>query len=388
MVRFNLIGKRYLSQTNHILEQNVVEKMSLDKSIPNRFKLLNKSSTLAQITLINKDVPVMVRKDSLLAIHTNTTDDDCLTISKEHINLVWNILKFKSFRSSNFNRIKLTKTYITSINQKDGFDNCKTPIQLLVSSNNQNNSIYHLNLDGAYDWNIWGSQSILAFEQNTSLELIPSNRILFDKLSSMTDFNILKGRGNVLINGRGTIIKIDLKDPYDKMMVNYKSLLAISGKSQIDINNSINNKLLNTSDNFKTFKWQTLPTFKWGNYLKYLFISYKNVFNGISYYYNNWKYGYPNNFLEINGPRTILLQSFDTFKNDALVDYRLDNTFISHVNNITNNHDTGHNNNNNNIQNNGNNGKDSIKYWNARIYGDNERIQFTPTDSHFKIIKN
>lgn len=381
MSRFSLIGKRYLSQTNHLLQQGVVEKISLDRNAPNHFKLLNKSSTLAQITLVNKDVPVMVRKDSLLAIHTDTTDDNCLTISKEHVNPIWNILKFKSLKSSNFNRIQLTKDYITSIKQLDEFDNCKTPIQLLVSSNKQNNSMYHLTLDGAYDWNVWGSQSILAFEQNTSLELIPSNRILFDKLSNMPDFNILKGRGNVLINGQGTIIKVDLKNPYDKMIVNYKNLLAISGKSQIDINNSINNRLLNTSDNFKTLNWQILPTFKWGNYLKYFFISYKNVFNGISYYYNNWKYGYPSNFLEINGPRTVLLQSFDTFKNDALVNYRLDNTFISHVNNTTNN-------NHNNIHNNGNNGKGSIKYWNVRIYGDNERIQFTPTDSHFKIMKN
>lgn len=381
MSRFSLIGKRYLSQTNHLLQQGVVEKISLDRNAPNHFKLLNKSSTLAQITLVNKDVPVMVRKDSLLAIHTDTTDDNCLTISKEHVNPIWNILKFKSLKSSNFNRIQLTKDYITSIKQLDEFDNCKTRIQLLVSSNKQNNSMYHLTLDGAYDWNVWGSQSILAFEQNTSLELIPSNRILFDKLSNMPDFNILKGRGNVLINGQGTIIKVDLKNPYDKMIVNYKNLLAISGKSQIDINNSINNRLLNTSDNFKTLNWQILPTFKWGNYLKYFFISYKNVFNGISYYYNNWKYGYPSNFLEINGPRTVLLQSFDTFKNDALVNYRLDNTFISHVNNTTNN-------NHNNIHNNGNNGKGSIKYWNVRIYGDNERIQFTPTDSHFKIMKN
>lgn len=381
MSRFSLIGKRYLSQTNHLLQQGVVEKISLDRNASNHFKLLNKSSTLAQITLVNKDVPVMVRKDSLLAIHTDTTDDNCLTISKEHVNPIWNILKFKSLKSSNFNRIQLTKDYITSIKQLDEFDNCKTPIQLLVSSNKQNNSMYHLTLDGAYDWNVWGSQSILAFEQNTSLELIPSNRILFDKLSNMPDFNILKGRGNVLINGQGTIIKVDLKNPYDKMIVNYKNLLAISGKSQIDINNSINNRLLNTSDNFKTLNWQILPTFKWGNYLKYFFISYKNVFNGISYYYNNWKYGYPSNFLEINGPRTVLLQSFDTFKNDALVNYRLDNTFISHVNNTTNN-------NHNNIHNNGNNGKGSIKYWNVRIYGDNERIQFTPTDSHFKIMKN
>lgn len=381
MSRFSLIGKRYLSQTNHLLQQGVVEKISLDRNAPNHFKLLNKSSTLAQITLVNKDVPVMVRKDSLLAIHTDTTDDNCLTISKEHVNPIWNILKFKSLKSSNFNRIQLTKDYITSIKQLDEFDNCKTRIQLLVSSNKQNNSMYHLTLDGAYDWNVWGSQSILAFEQNTSLELIPSNRILFDKLSNMPDFNILKGRGNVLINGQGTIIKVDLKNPYDKMIVNYKNLLAISGKSQIDINNSINNRLLNTSDNFKTLNWQILPTFKWGNYLKYFFISYKNVFNGISYYYNNWKYGYPSNFLEINGPRTVLLQSFDTFKNDALVNYRLDNTFISHVNNTTNN-------NHNNIHNNGNNGNGSIKYWNVRIYGDNERIQFTPTDSHFKIMKN
>lgn len=174
MIRFNSIGKRYLYQTNRLfLENNVGEKIFSEKNGSNQFKLLNKSSTLTQITLLNKDVPIMVRKNSLLAIHTDTMEDNCLTISKEHINPFWNILTFKSFKSSSFNKIQLNKDYIDSAIHVDDFDKGKMPIQLIVSSNKQNNSIFHLNLDGKYDWNVWGAQSILAFERNTSLELIP-----------------------------------------------------------------------------------------------------------------------------------------------------------------------------------------------------------------------
>lgn len=379
MVQVNLAGKRYFSATRFAWKnKDVTDKLLVGEE--STFKLLNRSSTLAQISLVNNDIPIMVRKNCLMAIHADSEDTKNLTISREQIYPWANIVNFQSIKSSLFNRISLPKNKIAP---KDEFDIAKRPVQLIVSPNKPTNSLYHLNLTGSYDWNIWGARSIVAFEDNTSLELIPSNKVLFDKLSKLSKFNILKGRGNVLLNGVGSIVKIDLTQPYEKIMVNYNNLLAISGESQIDINNSINNRLLNTSDKFKTYNWIQLPIFKWGNIIRYLTTSYKNFYNGIIYYYNNWKFGYPNSFMEIKGPRSILLQTFDTLGDNSIINYKIENMLASDI------LQKSYNNNNNNYptNENENNKKNLIKYWNVRIYQNDERVQFTPTNNQFKIKK-
>lgn len=375
MIRLSPVGRRCFSQARFTWKnKDVIDKELVGEE--STFKLLNNSSTLAQISLTDNHIPIMIRKDCLMAIHADSEDTANLTISREHINPWTNLLNFQSMKSSAFNKISLSKNKTA---QNDEFALAKRSTKLIVSPNKATNSLYHLNLNGPYDWNVWGSQSIIAFEDNSSLEVISSNKILFDKLSKLSKFNIIKGRGNVLLNGTGSILKIDLKQPHEKIMVNYRNLLAISGKSQIDINNAINNRLLSTNDKYKTYNWIQLPTFRWSNLIRYLTTSYKNFYNGIHYYYNNWKFGYPNNFMEIKGPRSILLQTFDTLGDNSIIDYKIDNMLSSTVSQNSATNYTG--------------GQDevddtrSVKYWNVRIYQNDERIQFTPTNSHFKIGK-
>ena len=79
-----------------------------------------------------------------------------------------------------------------------------------------------------------------------------------------------------------------------------------------------------------------------------------------------------NNFLERKERRTILFQSFDFFISNSFANYRFYDALISHTNASS-----------YNVQNNVGNDKDSIKYGDARSYGDNRRIQFVPTDNYF-----
>lgn len=375
MIRLNPVGRRYISQTRFAWKnKDVIDKDLISEE--STFKLLNKSSTLAQISLANNYTPIMIRKDCLMAIHADSEDTANLTISRENINLWANLLHFQSMKSSSFNKISLSKNK-TAL--KDEFDSAKRSVKLIVSPDKPTNSLYHLNLKGPYDWNVWGPRSIIAFEDNSSLEIISSSKILFDKLSKLSKFNILKGRGNVLLNGIGSIVKIDLNHSHEKIMVNYRNVLAISGKSQIDINNAINNRLLSTNDKFKTYSWIQLPTFRWSNLIKYMTTSYKNFYNGIIYYYNNWKFGYPNNFMEIKGPRSILLQTFDTLGDNSIINYKMDNMLASTV---SQNSSTNYIGSQNEVDE-----KKSIKYWNVRIYQNDERLQFTPTNNHFRIEK-
>lgn len=362
-------GRRYLSHTKSLGSKKT--------TLQNKFQLLNNSKTLAEISLLNHEVPVMIKQNCLMAIHTDADDANKLIISRDNLMYSWlKRIKFQQIKSSSFNRISISDQPNTQT-QTDRFDYWKSPIRLIITNNNLNSgprasgsTMYHLKLDGGFDWNVWGGQqSIIAYEENTSLDITSSRRILFDKLSKLHKFNILKGRGNVIINGQGSIIKIDLSKPYDKILINYKNLLAISGKSQIDINGSINSKLLNTTRNYKLYRWIPLPQLSMRASLQYLMVWYKNVYNAIIYYYNNWKFGYPNNFMEVSGPRSILLQTFDTVGDHSIINYDL--TERVEKNEVTNINDN-----------------KSVKYWNARIYhNETGRIQFTPTDKHFAVNK-
>ena len=126
------------------------------------------------------------------------------------------------------------------------------PINALVSSNDTLNrgfqsTLYHLQMDGKTDWNIFGKDAILAFEQNSSLEVSPSkDKLQFNKYQNM-NFQVLKGRGNVLLSGRGSILEVNLEHKYDKILVHYNNILAVNGVSQIDIKNSVSNRLLSYS---------------------------------------------------------------------------------------------------------------------------------------------
>ena len=102
-------------------------------------------------------------------------------------------------------------------------------------------------MDGKTDWNIFGKDAILAFEQNSSLEVSPSkDKLQFNKYQNM-NFQVLKGRGNVLLSGRGSILEVNLEHKYDKILVHYNNILAVNGVSQIDIKNSVSNRLLSYS---------------------------------------------------------------------------------------------------------------------------------------------
>lgn len=267
-----------------------------------QFKLVNNPPTIARLS-ISPNIPVYIRKGCLVSLYNNNSAQD-ISLTKEFISLWSNLINYASLKPSQ---------YVKLISKHHSFN-------ALISTNNslhknQQTSLFHLNLNGKNDWQIWGKDSIVAFEKNTSLEISNSKTLQFNKFKD-TNFTVLKGRGNVLINGIGSILEIGLKNPYDEVLINYRNLLAISGKSQIDIKDSIQNKLL--SQNRHTYKKITIPPLKnsqneitFSSSISFISSLFTTLVQWVLKSVDLLRFGSPTNFIKINGPRTILVQSFN-----------------------------------------------------------------------------
>lgn len=180
-----------------------------------------------------------------------------------------------------------------------------------------------MNLTGTKDWNVFGKDSIIAFEQNSSLEIkspiLPTPRTLASgslKSRLPPKFQILNGRGNVLVCGGGSVYSMELIDENDKILVNSRNILAINGQSQLDIANSVERQELhveaaNIEDSGKRVpKLITNPTLQsaYGHttrFFKRLGSWFRNQ------YEKRYIYGIDSYFMKVKGPRTILIQTHE-----------------------------------------------------------------------------
>ncbi|CAD1784477.1 similar to Saccharomyces cerevisiae YJR080C AIM24 Protein of unknown function [Maudiozyma barnettii] len=278
------------------------------------FKLINNPPTMARLSVAPR-VPIFIRQGCLVSLYNNNIDGNNgsvsdLSLTKQFVNLWSNMIQYSSLKPSQF--VKL-------VSSSHSFN-------ALISTNNALNknsqtSMYHLNISGEEDWQVWGKDSIVAYEQNTSLELLPARSLQFNKFINQ-NFTVLRGRGNLLLNGVGSIIKMELKNPYDEVLVNYRNLLAISGKSQVDIRDSMANQLISQNKiqfnyipipQIKDEKTKTITTASLTSFAKAIVIRFGQYLRKL---YDVSKYGTPTNFIQIKGPRTILIQSF----NNAILD--------------------------------------------------------------------
>ncbi|CCK69905.1 Aim24p KNAG_0D01530 [Huiozyma naganishii CBS 8797] len=329
-------------------------------------QLINSPPTMAAVT-VTADVPVFVRRGCLVSVHSpGSSAVKQLKLSKEFLDLWSSLIKYASIRGSIYYKLSLPRG--------------SSPCKLLVSTNNCLNknfqtTLYQLKLDGTKDWNIHGSDSIVAFERNTSLEVKSSVQYLnFRKYKNGNNFTVVKGRGNLLINGVGSIVKVDLKTPQDELLVNYRNLLGISGSTQLDINQSINNRVLTATggDSSGLYKPQQLPN--WRNSLEgvwdYTATLTQNCLSWITYRYRTWRHGYPVNFIAVRGPRSLLLQSFNNTMTGSISDYSIEEQQMILSDEVV-------------ALNNENKAEDSTgnpKYWNVYVQ-QNGRIDFKPTNS-------
>ncbi|SMN21317.1 similar to Saccharomyces cerevisiae YJR080C AIM24 Protein of unknown function [Maudiozyma saulgeensis] len=314
--------KRFIDTGRRSVRFGGCRKLSTDDS-PSQagtrtlFKLINNPPTIARLSVAPK-IPIFIRQGCLVSLYNNGNNISDVSLTKQFINLWSNMIQYSSLKPSQF--VKLVSS-MHSFNA-------------LISTNNSLNknlqtSLYHLNLSGEEDWQIWGKDSIVAYEQNTSLDLLPSRSLQFNKFINQ-NFIVLRGRGNLLLNGIGSIIKLDLKNPYDEILINYKNLLAISGKSQVDIRDSVTNQLM--SQNKIKIEYIPIPSFKDEKTnsitIKSVVSLTKALIIRSSQYirklYDVTKYGTPTNFIKIKGPRTLLIQSFNNTILDNNSNYELE----------------------------------------------------------------
>lgn len=289
-------------------ERTYIEELNKDIAT-SRFKLVDQNGQIASIT-VQPDIPICIKKDCLVSIHNLNH----LSLSYKWLNFWSNLIKFRSFRSSLFHKIigSSTMEILASPNfQKSG------------RSSNSSRTLSVLNLTGTKDWNVFGKDSIIAFEQNSSLEIkspiLPTPRILASgslKSRLPPKFQILNGRGNVLVCGGGSVYSMELIDENDKILVNSRNILAINGQSQLDIANSVERQELhveaaNIEDSGKRVpKLITNPTLQsaYGHttrFFKRLGSWFRNQ------YEKRYIYGIDSYFMKVKGPRTILIQTHE-----------------------------------------------------------------------------
>ncbi|CAI4044180.1 hypothetical protein N7582_003224 [Saccharomyces uvarum] len=291
-------------------ERTYIEELSKDIAT-SRFKLVDQNGQIASIT-VQPDIPICIKKDCLVSIHNLNH----LSLSYKWLNFWSNLIKFRSFRSSLFHKIigSSSLEILASPNfQKSG------------RSFNSSRSLSVLNLTGTKDWNVFGKDSIIAFEQNSSLEIkspiLPTPRTLASsslKPRLPSKFQILSGRGNVLVCGGGSVYSIELIDDNDKILVNSRNILAINGQSQLDIANSVERQELHVeaaeigdgSSGKRVPKFITNPTLQsaYGHTVRF-FRRMGSWFR--NQYEKRYIYGIDSYFMKVKGPRTILLQTHE-----------------------------------------------------------------------------
>lgn len=281
-----------------------------------QFRLVNQPPTMARLAVAPR-VPVFVRQGCLVSLYNNNRAED-ISLTKEFVDLWANIATYASLKPAQ---------YVRLLSRNHSFN-------ALISTNNAlqrglQTSLYHLNMGGQEDWQVWGRDAIVAFEANTSLSIDSARTLQFKKVQN-AEFAVLRGRGNVLLNGVGSIVKVELKHSYDEILLNYRNLLAVSGRSQVDITDAMENRLM--SQNKHTYKHVAIPPLRSTNDSQITLRSVLATTTAVAKVAAQWilravdvaRYGTPTNFVKISGPRTVLIQSFNNAVLDSNASYELE----------------------------------------------------------------
>ncbi|KAH3902540.1 uncharacterized protein SCODWIG_02542 [Saccharomycodes ludwigii] len=315
------------------------------------FKILGSPPTMALISLPSS-VPLYIKRKHLISIFDKQNSKNTANTTSMSTRWVqpWKNLFLWQNSMPIYQKIITTTNFgnISDENRQASSDYEDTRLKLLVSSS-QGGSLAGLQLDGSKDWFIFGgSQSILVFEDNSSLNITPkfSFKTLFKK------FHQLNGRGNVILNGKGSsIYSIELSSPDEEILVRVDNLLGLSGASISDLQKNVHpfvfskqkegvssgNKLENdkrtflgrifdrnstiakTKDEVKvTIKQQTLDReFGLKDFIEISKNGISNISTFITYYYYQFLNGNLSlwgnlngvQYCKLRGPRTILIQS-------------------------------------------------------------------------------
>ncbi|CDO94375.1 unnamed protein product [Kluyveromyces dobzhanskii CBS 2104] len=249
-----------------------------------QFQLLGDDPTLASIQ-VSPSIPLYVRHNSLVSIH----DSDRLSnvkLSYKNRFAFWPALSL-----SRFDKLVGTNTF-----------NC------LVSSRRSSDTLSVLQLDGTHDWIVLNPQSIVSFEENSSLSIQWYHKWLnyfkwvSNKVTVFTSYRKLSGRGNVLLNGIGSIYKLELNSEDDQILLQKDRLLAINGLNKLDFQQAVT-----FEQTSKSLEPEPVHETSDGKAHENFFVE---TWNGLwGFLETHWNSNSNTDFVRVKGPRTLLVQT-------------------------------------------------------------------------------
>ncbi|CCE91199.1 Aim24p TDEL_0C03100 [Torulaspora delbrueckii] len=282
-----------------LTSSNVDSLFSDEVTDTTRVRVLGQPPTLASL-VVPPSIALYVRKGCLTSLHGSPS----INMSYEWIGFWSNLLRYGTLKPAIYHKL-ISTTKFDALVAPNFLSNRLGPRLGLSSSPFR--TLCLLNLDGTSDWNVWGKNSIVAFEGNTSLELRPPRLNLFRNPLFSSKYLVLKGRGNVLLSGSGSVYTIQLKDASDEIILRSEHLLALNGSTQLDINESITEQSLIPQEEVK----KVVEPFREFDIKMFFQISrdlIATLWNRSKSIYSYLKNG-PTKFLKIKGPRTLLVQS-------------------------------------------------------------------------------
>lgn len=284
------------------LNRSSVESLFAD-DVPDttRVRVLGQPPTLASLE-VPPSIALYVRKGCLTSLHGAPS----VTMSYEWIGFWSNLLRYGTLKPAVYQKL-ISTTRFDALVAPNFLSNRLGPRLGLSSSPFR--TLCLLDLDGTTDWNVWGKNSIVAFEGNTSLEMKPPKWSLLKKHLFSSKYNVLKGRGSVLLSGSGSVYTIQLKDAADEILLRSEHLLAINGSTQLDINDSITEQdLAPPPQQRKETRVEPFREFDIKMFFQFSRDLIVTLWNRSKSLYSYLLNG-PTKFLRIKGPRTLLVQS-------------------------------------------------------------------------------
>ncbi|SCU89313.1 LAME_0E02938g1_1 [Lachancea meyersii CBS 8951] len=284
-----------------------------NQTLESKFKTLGTPATLCSASL-PASLPLYVRRGCIVSLH-NAQD---LHIEHNWLGVTWSMVKYGSWRPALFHKLISPRPFNALV--APNVNHSRLASWFGISSQ-PFRTLCLLTLDGSQDWYVFGENSLIGYEGNTSLDI--KNSGFFSARSSALPnaYRVLQGRGNALLSGAGSVYTIELSDECDELILKSEHLLAISSKNALDARNSVSEYRLtspNTSKEISKPSFTDSPavspesehseTFglkQFGQVTSSAFIA---VWNWTKHVYTVWVNGRAK-YLKIRGPRSLLVQS-------------------------------------------------------------------------------
>lgn len=248
------------------------------------FQLLGDNPTLASVQ-VSASIPLYVNRHCLVSIHDSNRLDN-VNVSLTRWFTFW-----PTFSLSRFNKLIGTDQF-----------------HCLVSSKKPSDTLSLLQLNGTHDWVVFRPSSIISFEENSSLSIqwyhkwLNYLKWMTNSINSFSSYGKVSGRGNILLNGVGSIYKLELKSEEEQILLQKSRILAINGLNKLDFKNAITFE--QSSKNITEHSLSTnVENTNAGSHTVTL---YKKTVAMIK---NRWRNVNNSDFVRIKGPRTVLVQT-------------------------------------------------------------------------------